>query len=141
MKIKEVMQHIKDRKLPCVSETSDLSDVVKVVTCFPHTRLVYVIDDQKKLLGVITIDSLMHHLYPYYYEAKIHPRGILRNITAEKAVHVMSSENITASPDETIDVVLKRMASRGTNEISILDSNGCLLTEITAVDLLKYYQL
>ncbi len=63
MKIKEVMQHIKDRELPCVSETSDLSDVVKVVTCFPHTRLVYVIDDQKKLRGVITIDSLMHHLY------------------------------------------------------------------------------
>ena len=141
MKIKEVMQHIKNRELPCVSKTSDLSDVVKVATGFPYTRLVYVIDDQKKLLGVITIDSLMHHLYPYYYEAKIHPRGILRNITAEKAVHVMSSENINASPDETIDVVLKRMASRGANEISIVDSNGCLLTEITAIDLLKYYQL
>jgi CBS-domain-containing membrane protein len=83
----------------------------------------------------------MHHLYPYYYEAKIHPRGILRNITAEKAVHVMSSEGINASPDETIDVALKRMASRSANEISIVDSNGCLLTEITAVDLLKYYQL
>ena len=141
MQIKEVMQHIKDRELPCVSGTSNLSDVVKVVTCFSHTRLVYVIDDQKKLLGVITIDSLMHHLYPYYYEAKIHPRGILRNITAEKAVHVMSSENINAYPDETIDVVLKRMASRSANEISIVDINGCLLTEITAVDLLKYYQL
>jgi CBS-domain-containing membrane protein len=141
MKIKEVMQHIKDRELPCVSKTSDLSDVVKVATGFPHTRLVYVLDDQKKLLGVITIDALMHHLYPYYYEAKIHPRGILRNITAEKAVHVMSSEGINASPDETIDVVLKRMASRGANEISIVDSNGCLLTAITAVDLLKYYQL
>ena len=141
MKIKEVMQHIKDRELPCVSKTSDLSDVVKVATGFPYTRLVYVIDDQKKLLGVITIDSLMHHLYPYYYEAKIHPRGILRNITAEKAVHIMSSENINVSPDETIDVVLKRMASTGVNEISVVDSNGCLLTEITAVDLLKYYQL
>ena len=53
----------------------------------------------------------------------------------------MSSEHINALPDETIDVVLKRMANTGANEISILDSNGCLLTEITAVDLLKYYQL
>ena len=59
----------------------------------------------------------------------------------EKAMHVMSSENINASPDETIDVVLKRMARRGVNEVSVVDSNGCLLTEITTVDLLKYYQL
>lgn len=141
MKIKEVMQHIKDRELPCVSETSDLSDVVKVITCFPRTRLVYVIDDQKKLLGVITIDSLMRHLYPYHYEVTIHPRGILQNITAEKAIHIMSSENVNASPDETVTDILKRMASTGVKEIAVVDSNGCLLAEITAVDLLKYYQL
>jgi len=141
MNIKEVMQHIEDRDLPCVSENSDLNDVIKVVVRFPHARCVYVLDEQKKLLGVITIDSLMRHLYPYHYEVKIHPRGILRNITAEKAVHIMSRENVNVSPDETVDDVLKRMASTGAKEISVIDSSGCLLAEITAGDLLKYYQL
>jgi CBS domain-containing protein len=141
MKIKEIMQHIKDRELPCVSENSDISEVIRVAVLFPHTRLVYVIDEQKKLLGAITIGSLLRHLYPYHYDAKIHPRDILRNIIVEKASHLISSGNVTTSPDETVDVVLKRMASTGAKEIAVVDSDGRILADITAVDLLKYYEL
>ena len=141
MKMKEVMQHLENRDLPCVSQNSDISEVIRVAVRFPHTRLVYVIDEQKKLLGVITIGALMRHLYPYHYKDKIHPRDILRNIIVEKASHLMSSGNVNASPDDTVDVVLKRMASTGAKEIAVVDSNGCILADITAVDLLKYYVL
>jgi CBS-domain-containing membrane protein len=141
MKIKEIMQNIKDRGLPCVSENSDIREVIRVAVRFPHTRLVYVIDEQKKLLGTITIGSLIRHLYPYHYEDKIHPRDILRNIIVEKASHLMSSGNVNASPDETVDVILKRMASTGAKEIAVVDSNGCILADITAADLLRYYEL
>lgn len=141
MKIKEVMQHIDDRDLPCVAENSDIREVIRRAVDFPHTRLIYVIDDQKKLLGVITIGALMRHLYPYHYKDKIHPRDILRNIVVENASHLMSSGNVNAAPDETVDVVLKRMASTGAKEIAVVDSNGCILADITAVDLLKYYEL
>ncbi len=141
MKIKEIMQHIKNRELPCVSENSDISEVIRVAVLFPHTRIVYVVDEQKKLLGVITIGSLIRHLYPYHYEEKIHPRDILRNIIVEKASHLMSSGNIYASPDDTVEVVLKRMASTGAKEVAVVDSNGRILADITAVDLLKYYEL
>ena len=141
MKIKEIMQHIKDRELPCVSENSDISETIQVAARFPHTRLIYVVDDQKKLLGAITIGSLIRHLYPYHYEDKIHPRDILRNIIVEKASHLMSSGNVNASPDETVDVVLRRMARTGAKEMAVVDSKGRILADITAVDLLKYYEL
>ena len=141
MKIKEVMQHIGQRDFPCVSENSDINEVIKVAVRFPHARLVYVIDDQKILLGVITIGSLMRHLYPHHYKEKIHPRDILRNIVVDNASHLMGSGNVTALPEETVDVVLKRMASTGAKEIAVVDSNGCILADITAVDLLKYYEL
>ena len=88
------MQHIDDRDLPCVAENSDIREVIRRAVDFPHTRLIYVIDDQKKLLGVITIGALMRHLYPYHYKDKIHPRDILRNIVVENASHLMSSGNI-----------------------------------------------
>jgi len=141
MKIKEIMQNIKDRELPCVSEDCDIREVIRVAVRFPHTRLVYVIDEQKKLLGAITIGSLIRHLYPYHYEDKIHPRDILRNIIVEKASHLMSSGNIKASPDESVDVVLKRMATTGAKELAVVDNEGCILADITAVDILKYYEL
>ena len=138
MKIKEVMQHIGHRDFPFVSENSDISEVIRVAVRFPHTRLVYVIDDQKILLGVITIGSLMRHLYPHHYKEKIHPRDILRNIVVDNASHLMGSGNVKAMPEETVDIVLKRMASTGAKEIAVVDSDGRILADITAVDLLKY---
>jgi CBS domain-containing protein len=117
MKIREILEHIGDRDFPYVSENSDINEVIRVAARFPHTGLVYVIDKQKKLLGVITVGSLMRHLYPYHYEDKIHPRDILRTISVENASHLMSSGNVSASPDETVEVILKRMASTGAKEI------------------------
>lgn len=141
MKIKEIMEHIGERDFPCVAENSDINEVIRVAIRFPHTRLIYVIDEQKKLLGVIKVGTIMRHLYPFHYEEKIHPRGILRNIIVENAAHLMSSGNVKASPDETVDAVLKRMANTGTKQIAVVDGNGCILADITAVDLLKYYEL
>jgi CBS domain-containing protein len=141
MKIREILEHIGDRDFPYVSENSDINEVIRVAARFPHTGLVYVIDKQKKLLGVITVGSLMRHLYPYHYEDKIHPRDILRNISVENASHLMSSGNVSASPDETVEVILKRMASTGAKEIAVVDSDGRILADITAIDLLKYHEL
>ena len=141
MKIKEIMEYVENRELPCVAADSEIREVVRVAVRFPHTRLVYVVGEQKKLLGVITIGALLRHLYPYHYQAKIHPRDILRNIIVEKAAHLMSSSNVNASPEETVDVVLKRMASTGAKELAVVDGNGCILADITAVDLLRYYEL
>lgn len=135
------MEHIGDRDFPYVSENSDINEVIRVAARFPHTGLVYVIDKQKKLLGVITVGALMRHLYPYHYEDKIHPRDILRTISVENASHLMSSGNVSASPDETVEVILKRMASTGAKEIAVVDSDGRILADITAIDLLKYHEL
>jgi len=141
MKIREILEHIGDRDFPYVSENSDINEVIRVAARFPHTGLVYVIDKQKKLLGVITVGALMRHLYPYHYEDKIHPRDILRTISVENASHLMGSGNVSASPDETVEVILKRMASTGAKEIAVVDSDGRILADITAIDLLKYHEL
>jgi len=141
MEIKEVMQHIGKRDVPCVPEQSDISEVIQVFVRFPHTRLVYVVDKEQRLRGTITVGSLLRHIFPYHYEARIHPRGILRNITAARAEHIMARENVFALPDEAVDMVLKRMARTGVKEMAVIDSNGAIIGDITAVDLLSYYQV
>jgi len=139
MEIKEVMQHIGKREVPCVLAHSDISEVIQVLVRFPHGRLVYVVDDRQRLRGTITVGSLLRHIFPYHYKPRIHPRGILRNITAAKAEHIMARENVFALPDETVDMVLKRMARTGVKEMAVVDSTGTIIGDITAVDLLIYY--
>ena len=63
------------------------------------------------------------------------------NITAQKAADLMDTENILATADEEVDVVLKRMARSGVKEMAIVDENKRILADITAVDLLRYYHL
>lgn len=135
------MGKIKDRDVPYVSGQSEINEVIQVIVRFPRTRLVYVVDDLRRLRGTITVGSLLRHIFPYHYKGKIHPRGILRNITAEKAEHIMDKENIYALPEETVDTVLKRMAASGVKEMAVVDPDGIILTDITAVDLLRFYHL
>lgn len=138
MKIKEILKQIGKRGFPCVAGNSGIGEVLKVAAHFPHTRLVYVIDDQKKLIGVITIGSLMRHLYPHHYKEKIHSRDILRNISVDNALQLMGSAQVIALLEETVDVVLKRMASTDVKQIAVVDSDGLILADLTAVDLLSY---
>ena len=138
MKIKEIMQHIRDRKIPCVNEQCDIRDVIKVAVQFPHSRLVYVVDHDNRLLGAVTLGSLLRYLYPYHYEDKIHSRDILRRLTVKKAADLMSHGNIKASPEESVDTILKRMAKTGVKELAVVDEEGHILADITVIDLLAH---
>mgnify|MGYP000589493260 CR=1 FL=1 len=138
LKIKEVMQHIGRRDFPWFSENSDISEGIKLAVRFPNARLVYVIDDQKKQLGVITIGSLMRHLYPYHYKEKIHPRDILRNIVVYNASHLMGIRNVKALPEVTVDVGITPIARTRSKAIAMVACDGCILAYITGVDLLKH---
>ena len=141
MKIRDVMQRIGYRDVPAVVDASTIDEVIESIVRFPHARLVYVTDSEQRLRGTITVGSLLRHLFPYHYEGRIHGRGILRNITAQKAADLMDTKNILATADEEVDVVLKRMAKSGVKEMAIVDEKKRILADITAVDLLRYYHL
>ncbi|MEW6428495.1 MAG: CBS domain-containing protein [Thermodesulfobacteriota bacterium] len=141
MRIGEVMQRITEREVPAIFEECTIREVIEMIVRFPHTRLIYVTDGDGRLRGTITVGSLLRHLFPYHYEGRVHGRGILRNITAQRASDLMDTRNILASPDEEVDAVLQRMAGSGVKEMAIVDGQGRILADITAVDLLKYYHL
>jgi CBS domain-containing protein len=141
MKISEVLECIGPREIPSIHLDSHIDEVIRIMANFIHTRLVYVVDKDKRLEGTISVGSLLRHIYPHHYEGKIHPHGILGRITAETARHIMDKRSITATLDETVDDVLRRMTSSGVKEIAVLDKNGRILGDITAIDLLRYYYM
>ncbi len=129
------------RDVPYIHEGTQIDEVVGMMVRFLHTRLVYVVDEEKRLVGTITMGSLLRHIFPHHYEGKVHPHGILTRITAETARHIMDKKSIGARLDETVDEVLERMARTGVKEMAVLDSEGHILADITATDLLRHYHL
>lgn len=141
MKISEVMKSIGPREIPIIDWNSHIDDVIRVMADFIHTRLVYAVDEEKRLKGMISVGSLLRHIYPHHYEGKIHPHGILRSITAETARHIMEKCSITTTPEESVDKVLRRMARSGVKEVPVLDKEGYIIGDITAIDLMRYYYM
>jgi len=138
MKIREVLERIGAREIPMIGLDSPIAEVIRIMADFVHTRLVYVVDQDQRLKGTISEGSLLRHIYPHHYEEKIHPQGILGRITAETARHLMDKRSIAATPEETVDDVLRRMARCGVKEMAVLDEEGRILGDITAIDLLRY---
>ena len=141
MKIHEVLARMEPRPVPCVHGTSKIEEVIKVIAQFPHTRLVYVVDDERKLVGSITVGSILRHIFPHHYEAKIHAHGMLRRITAETAEHIMDKKDVHTAPNERVVDVLTRMAETGLKEMAVLDETGRIVADITVADLLKHFHL
>ena len=127
------------REIPTVDWNSHIDEVIRIMADFIHTRLVYAVDEDKHLKGTVSVGSLLRHICPHHYESKMHPHGILRRITAETARHIMEKCSITTTPDESVEKVLRRMARSGVKEVPVLDEDGCIIGDITAIDLMRYY--
>jgi CBS-domain-containing membrane protein len=138
MKISEVMESIGPREIPIIDWNSHIDDIIRVMAESIHTRLVYAVDEEKRLKGMISVGSLLRHIYPHHFEGKIHPHGILKRLTAETASHIMEKCSITTTPEESVDRVLRRMARSGAKEVPVLNKEGCIIGDITAIDLICY---
>lgn len=138
MKIGEVLTLLGSRTIPTIGHDCTKKEIVKVMADHPHSRLAYVVDEGMRLLGTITIGSLMRHIFTHYYEMPLHGHGILRALTAENAQSLMDCENIFTTPEESVEEVIERMAKTGVKEMAVVDNKMRVIGDLTAVDLLRY---
>jgi CBS domain-containing protein len=141
MKIKEILETIEERDLPLVREDETIAEVVKKMLKYPHTRLIYVADNEAKCKGTISLGTLIRHLFPHGFEPAIHPRFLISMITSETAKDIMNRGLIYAKNEDTVEAVIERMIKAGIKEIAILDDDRRVIADLTMLDLLGYYHL
>ena len=141
MKIKEILENIEDRELPLIKEDETINGVLRKMIHNPHTRLIHVIDKKHEYKGVISLDILIKHLFPYCFEPPVIPRSLIPMITAKTAKDIMNKGFVYATNEDTIDEVIDRMIRAGVNEIAILDDEKRIIADLTMLDLLKHCHL
>ncbi|MBW1791919.1 MAG: CBS domain-containing protein [Deltaproteobacteria bacterium] len=137
-RISEVVAPLKGRKLPLIHEKANIEKVIDAMIRFEHSRLLYVVDDDEKLTGTISLGILIRHVFPTSYEPQIHPRFIINMITAETAKDIMQKNPIVSADEEKVAVVLRRMIMSNAKEIPVLDKEKRVVADLTMVDLLKF---
>jgi CBS domain-containing protein len=138
VKLREVIATQKDRKLPLVRQESSIEEVIDAMVRYEHTRLLYVVDEDGKLLGTIALGPLVRHVFRRSHEPQIHPRVLMSMITTETAEDIMQKNPIFAVEDEDVEAVLKKMIGKNVKEIAVLDKEKRVVADITMIDLLKF---
>jgi CBS domain-containing protein len=141
MTISELLTTIDQRPLPLVDEGETIAGVLQVMVKFPHTRLIYVVDAQRRCTGTISLGVLIRHLFAHGFEPAVHSRHLIPMITSETAADIMNRQLIYALKDDKVEMVVRRMIKAGVKEIAVLDEARQLIGDLTMLDLLKHYHL
>jgi CBS domain-containing protein len=148
MKVKELMT----TKVVTVKPTATIEQVANVLHEY-HFTGVPVVDDKKRLLGVImerdfiTADSKLY--LPTYVKMlkdldfvqndKKHLSKEAENLINATAADVMNSNIVTASPDDTMEHVAELFATKRVNPIPVVGEGFALVGVISRSDLIKLF--
>lgn len=137
-RVSELVALIKERRLPLIPEKATIKEVVDAMTSIEHSRLIYVVDEEGRLSGTISLGLLTRHVFSPSHEPLIHPRYLIDMITAETAKDIMQKNTLVATEEEEVGSLLRRMLGANVKEIPVLDKEKRVLADITIVDLLRF---
>jgi CBS domain-containing protein len=137
-KIAELAANLQGRALPVINENAVMTEIVEEMIRFGHSRILYVVDNDGRLLGTISLGDLVRDIFSRSYEPLIHPRRLMTSITMEKAGHMMQKHPVFARMGEELKVVLARMIQARVKEIAVIDAENRIVGDITILDMLKF---
>lgn len=137
--VADLLQRLPVRPLPVIPEQATAEEVINAFADSKHTRLMYVLSDSGRLVGVISLGRLVRHVLNSYHEPKIHSRHLLNMLCSDTASHLMQKEIVSAVLSENVEDVLQRMIHSNVKEVAVLDDEQKVVADLTMVDILKYY--
>ena len=139
-KISDLLEQLKQRKVPVVPKQATVSEIIDAFAASDHSRILYVLDDEGRFIGVLSLGSMIRHVFFHYHDPSIDSRSIISMVVSETAGDFMQREPMFAIHSEDVEDVLQRMIDHNIKEIPILDDEKRVVADITIVDLLKYYK-
>ena len=139
-KVADFLKESKPRRIPKVKEHAGVSELIEAFVQSHHSRIVYVVDDQERLKGIISLGNLVRHFFFHYHDTHIDSRHLISMAVSETAKDFMHENALFALVTDEVEDVLKRMIKNNIKEIAILDSQKRVIADLTIIDLLKHYK-
>ena len=137
-KVAELVAFLKEKRLPLIDQKANIEEIVNAMIRFEHSRLLYVVDNNEKLTGIISWELLARHVFSSSHAPQIHPRFIMSMITAETAKDIMQKNPVFTTENELVETLLKKIIQRKVQEIPVLDGEKRVIANLTIVDILRF---
>ncbi|MEE4351644.1 MAG: CBS domain-containing protein [Desulfatiglans sp.] len=139
-KIADLIVQLKKRKLPVIDRQAGVNEIIDAFVASNHSRILYVVDKEQRLKGVLSLGNLVRHVFFHYHDPPIDSRSLVSMFVSETADDFMQREPVCAMPSENVQDVLQRMIDHNTKEIPIVDSSMRVVADLTIIDLLHHYK-
>ena len=137
-KVAEVVAFLKKKRLPLIDQKANIEEIVAAMIHFEHSRFLYVVDHNDKLVGTISWRLLARHVFSSSHDPQIHPRFIMSMITAETAKDIMQKNPLFTTENELLETLLTKIIQRRVQEIPVIDEEKRVIANLTIVDLLRF---
>lgn len=134
--VADFIELLHERELARVYADADIKKIISGFASTEHTRLLYVVDREQILLGVISTGNLARNLLAHLQGPEIDSLRLMHAITAKTAADFINRPLLTAYLSDTIELILSRMVAANIKEIPILDNEEHLIGDLTLVDIL-----
>ena len=134
--VKDIVEIHSRRQLPVINRVTHINKLAEIIQWFRHSRQLYVVDDDNRLLGIINLECLVKHFFIHHHGADINPRHLLGVITTETAEDLMLQNPLSVGMDDNVEDVLGRMVAANVEEVSVVDDSEKVIADLTMVDLL-----
>jgi CBS domain-containing protein len=131
-------------ELPIVSETGSLKEVVRAMVKGHRRRIVYVVDNDNRFKGAITLEELKNVIFHYYLNSSIRDVLVVTEhidelFAAEKAGDFMNPDLIVCREHDTLHDVIVRMNEWDVLDIPVLDREERVIADLDALCLLELW--
>lgn len=137
MKISEALDTIENIPFMAISADRTLTEATEDISGIQQHRSIYVVDNQGRLKGTLSIGTLVRELIAARHEPQFGIRSLLAHITSEKVADIMNRYVIYAQKDDDLEKVLNRMISYNIKEIPIVDKDQHIIANVGILDLWK----
>lgn len=130
--------------LPTVAAGSSLQEVVRVMVKNHRRHIIYVVDSDNKLKGMISLDDLKDIIFRYYLNGKLEDAMVVTEyieelFLSEKAEDVMSKDIVFCRKNEPLHDVIARMVQHDIKYLPLIDMEGRVVSELDILDVLELW--
>jgi CBS domain-containing protein len=131
-------------ELPLVSAGACLEEVVRVMIKGHRRRIVYVVDNEGKFKGAITLSHLKDVVFRFFLDERLSNAVVVSEriaalFTSEKAEQVMTLDLPSCLTDETLADAVGRMMESNVTDMPVLDNKGRVVADLDILDLLALW--
>lgn len=120
-----------------VTKGMDLQDVVDRVLADPRTRSAYVVDDKRKLIGMIGLTEMLAAIQSslsLFEKGRQQPRS--KRIPLPFSVEEYMVKPVTVTEDDRLLTALEKMMKHGLEDLPVIDEHNTLIGELNGFEIL-----